>query len=626
MPRIVNEIPLSLATNIEQATARYERGDFAADYAIAGQPWLSAVSDERSLSRITTTYQKERVDQASSVGESSLTNWWLRSATSWHRGEGAYFYDADESTLFRYRESYGIDVWTQGQLSLLHKTEIVYDDEVTSLVPSQNGVWFIADSGILHYFDGATSTHMTTVATHGFGRRVASAGLSAFFATDTAIWRVQVGGTITKLYEPPATFTSWTIQAIAYVKDRLIVAATVGSHTYVWQLASIPASPPVKVDIAQAIFTNVDAVQFTAITETTAAVLVSYNIGSTSRVMSFTIDRQGTPVFGLPTLTDGATVAELPSGETLLCMKSYLSTYVVLGTTKGLRIGIENQSGTGFTYGPIVVPGAVHDVAFFAEYVYATRGLNRNGSYGLWRVNLGEQVDNAYAYAADLNTGLGVPSSLAFIESTGEIVIGTQLGLHMKSDVYEDSGYLLSGRIRYGTGEAKQPVSLRIQNSGEVGSVGIKLTNRNGAVASFPVIPLLGTADLQVSNSLSPDEDLEIEVTLKDSGTDTPIFEQWQLRSLPAPERSRTITIPLLCFDEEKDSNGQVRYSDAWSRYMRLEQLERAGIAVLLQDFATGEERICQIRALQFEQTTPPPFKHGYGGIVTVQLQTVDKG
>ncbi len=30
------------------------------------------------------------------------------------------------------------------------------------------------------------------------------------------------------------------------------------------------------------------------------------------------------------------------------------------------------------------------------------------------------------------------------------------------------------------------------------------------------------------------------------------------------------------------------------------------------------------VRAVQFEQTSPPSFTNGFGGIVTIQLQTVD--
>ena len=94
---------------------------------------------------------------------------------------------------------------------------------------------------------------------------------------------------------------------------------------------------------------------------------------------------------------------------------------------------------------------------------------------------------------------------------------------------------------------------------------------------------------------------------------------------MPAPKRSRTITVPLLCYEEEKDPNGQTVFSNPWERIFYLERIEQNGGAVLYQDFSSEEERICVIRAVQFEQSAPPSFARGFGGIVTVQLQTIDE-
>jgi hypothetical protein len=80
----------------------------------------------------------------------------------------------------------------------------------------------------------------------------------------------------------------------------------------------------------------------------------------------------------------------------------------------------------------------------------------------------------------------------------------------------------------------------------------------------------------------------------------------------------------LLCYEEERDPNGVTRVSNPWERINYLERIEQNGGAVLFQDFSSGEERVCTIRAIQFEQTAPPSFASGFGGIVTIQLQTID--
>ena len=129
------DLPIILSTNVPTALVRYQREDFAANYALGNTPWLSAASDSNRISRVTTTYQKERIDQSSTVGEQSLTNWWLRSATSWHLGCGERYYDADTADLYRFYESNNIDPWTVGELKLLpivnKKTSVAASNPVT---------------------------------------------------------------------------------------------------------------------------------------------------------------------------------------------------------------------------------------------------------------------------------------------------------------------------------------------------------------------------------------------------------------------------------------------------------------------------------------------------------------
>ena len=90
----------------------------------------------------------------------------------------------------------------------------------------------------------------------------------------------------------------------------------------------------------------------------------------------------------------------------LRTLKSYLNTFVVAATSRGIRVAAESQSGIGFVYGPLSIEDDIQDLAFDGEYVYATRSLERLGEKGLWRVDLGEQVGNFYAYASDISVAM----------------------------------------------------------------------------------------------------------------------------------------------------------------------------------------------------------------------------
>jgi hypothetical protein len=152
----------------------------------------------------------------------------------------------------------------------------------------------------------------------------------------------------------------------------------------------------------------------------------------------------------------------------------------------------------------------------------------------------------------------------------------------------------------------------------------MRVIGRDGSSADFDSVPISQVLNIPLSAELSPSGEFEVRVSLTSAAGSSAILQEWQLRALPAPLRSRTITLPLMCFDEERDSNGLTRTSEAWARLQALETLEQSGGACLFQDFSTGEERICIVRAVQFEQSTPPSFDRGFGGVVTLQLQTVD--
>lgn len=625
---IPGDLPLAIGVDVIDRLARFDRSDFAADFAIGNQPWLALPSDDRPLTRLTTQYQKERVDQEASAGENSLSNWWLRSATSWHRGAGAQFYDADTEDVYRFRASANVDVWTQGEVSLLKATEELVASGATSVANCAVGLWWIDASRDLWVYKTATSTATQVTGVTSDVYALTTDGCSALVATADGVWEVDASSlTATKLYSAPGG--AWTPQALGYVKDRLIVGAQVTDALpmRVFELGRNPASPPVTVSLStdSRYEYKSTSLSFASVTETTGAILVATTTGNRSRVLSFTID---TSAAGLGAMLEPITVAEFPTGETVSKLQGYLSTYVIAATSRGLRVAEETQNGLGFVYGPLTISGAVDDFAFNGEYIYAIRTEEFLGAKGLWRVHLGTTVGDVYAYASDLSIPAGTPVACAPVGTTGRMAIATadSIFIESESDLAE-AGFVDSGWVRFGTTEYKQPVSFSVRSSDSGGTLGVRVSDPDVGEADFESIPMGRVLNIPLSANMLPETEFEVRVTLSRDASDAtsgPVLQEWQLRALPAPLRSRTIQIPLMCFSEEKDALGNIRTADPWERLRALEQLEQTGGACLLQDFATGEERICVVRAVQFEQSSPPSFVNGFGGIVTVQLQTVD--
>lgn len=622
------DLPLVLGVDVIDRLARYDRSDFAADYAIGNQPWLTAPSEQNKISRITTQYQKERVDQEAAAGENSLSNWWLRSATSWHRGAGANFYDSDADDIHRFRESANVDVWKQGSLTLLPDTTKIASHGGSHAVTCGLGAWFLND-GDLYVYTASTGVLAQVTALTATAQALTTDGCSAIVGCDDGIYEVSSALAVTKLYNPPTGSATWTVQAIGYVKDRIIAGCQVTDTLpmRVFELGRNPSSPPVTVNLAtdSRYEYKSTSLTFAAVTETTGAILVATNTGVQSRVLSFTID---TSAAGLGAMLEPINVAEFPVGEVVRNLKSYLNTYVVAATNRGLRVAEETSNGLGFVYGPLSVTDDIRGLAFDGEYVYATRTVELLGQRGLWRVDLGAAVEARYAYAADLSVDASTPASVAFIGTTGRALICTDSGVFVEHATRKaPTGYLDSGWVRFGTTEYKQPVSFSVRSAGGAGTLGVRASNPEGDSADFGSIPLDRVLNIPLSAALLPDTEFEVRITLTRDGADdtsAPVLEEWQLRALPAPLRSRTITIPLMLFGEERDTLGNIRSSSPWDRLRALEKLEQSGGACLFQDFSTGEERICVVRAVQYEQSSPPTFVDGFGGIVTVQLQTVD--
>lgn len=624
---LVGDLPIILSQAIPTALVKYQREDFAASYAIGNTPWLSAASDQNRISRITTTYQKERIDQGTSAGENSLSNWWLRSATSWHHGSGERYYDADATDQFRYYESYNIDPWTTGELNLLKSTVRHSATSASNPVTVAGGTFYIQD-GTLRFYNQTTSTSTSIpINTNDVVYCITSDGTYCIAATTSGVFDISTSGVVRKLYDKPTyVAATWFPQAIAYVKERIIVAAREGTvEVGIYELGRAYTTPTPALNAATERWETLNtSVVVNTISELNSAIIVGYTEGIISRVLSFSLD-EANP---LAAILDPIVIAELPRGETLNQIRGYLSEFVVLATSKGIRVGTQAADGKSFTYGPLNVEQECKDIAFTESYVFATRAKAINNSNGLWRINLGTEIDNGYAFAPDLVTDSGVVNGVAFVGNTGRKFITSTSGVWIEHPTeLAPAGTISSGWIRWGTAEKKQPVSIAIRTEGEGGTVGFSVSDQDGNISSIEAIPLTGSTDFQLSASLQPSDHFEITLTLTRSTSDAtvgPKVEEWQCRALPAPLRSRTLTVPLLCYEEERDANGVTKVSNPWERIKYLERIEQNGGAVLFQDFSSGEERVCTIRAIQFEQTSPPSFASGFGGIVTVQLQTID--
>jgi hypothetical protein len=625
--------PIGIAGTTAQL---YENTSNIYDIAIGGQPFLLAASDRYPYQRQTATYRKQQFDNSKEVGEQTFEGWWLRSQSSFHLGAGINYLDPylSENVQYRFNDSAGVDVWTPGQVSMLPDTTNVFtlsdDIQMFGAIDSlDQDCIFVSDDDVLTRIP-ASGTGATTIAYGGSGSDITSLaqdGLYYYAANNTGIYRGDLTGT-------GATgsifYQTGDNTVIGFVKQRLVAA--IGPSVYEIT-SSTGATGPL---VADKRYTHPDPNWiWTAIVEGPQAIYASGYRGNNSSIFKFTLSTVGV----MPTLTNAVTAADFPDDEHVTALGVYLGTYMLIGTNKGIRIGIIDGNGD-ISYGPLTYEksDASHTLSFAFEdrFAYATVTNAIDGKSGLIRIDLSQEIEpGRYAYAKDLSSGTtGNCRAVAFIGDTGRAAFAVAgSGVYFEHPTNKTpTGFLDTGFIRYATIEKKYFKLIKPRfDTPMFGTCAIATKKIDGDVNSIITIagstPALNT-DL-ATNISQPQEELAFRFTFARSATDAtkgPVFDGYQVKSLPAVTRARQLTIPLVNYDFETDRYGiQNGYEGrAFIRLQELEDLEAAGDTIVIQDFTTGEQVTGLIEQLSFERTTPADRRYsGFGGIMYVSIRTV---
>jgi hypothetical protein len=605
------------------------------DIAIGGQPFLLGASDKYPYQRQTATYRKQQFDNTKEVGEQSFEGWWLRSQSSFHLGAGINYLDPylSENVQYRFNDSAGVDVWTPGQVTMLPDTTNVFtvSDNIEMF-----GATDSLDQDCVFVSDNSTLTRIAadgtdaTVAYGGSGSNITSLtqdGLNYYAANNTGIYRGALTGTgaTGSIYYQTGANT-----VIGFVKQRLVAA--IGPSVYEITTATGATGPLVS----DKRYTHPDSGWiWTSIVEGPQAVYASGYRGTNSSIFKFSLSTAGV----MPTLTNAVTAADFPDDEHVTALGVYLGTYMLIGTNRGIRVGFIDANGD-ISYGPLTYEksDASHTLsfAFKDRFAYATITNAIDGKSGLIRIDLSQETEpGRYAYAKDLSSGVtGSCRAVAFIGDTGRVAIAVaDSGVYFEHATNKvASGFLDTGYIRYATIEKKYFKLIKPRfNTPMFGTCTISTKEIDGDVTSIITVangtPAINT-DLG-TNISSPQEELAFRFTFGRDTSDTtkgPVFDGYQVKSLPAVIRARQLTIPLVNYDFETDRYGiQNGYETrAWDRLQALESLEAAGDTVIIQDFTTGEQITGLIEQLSFERTTPSDRRYtGFGGIVYVSIRTV---
>jgi hypothetical protein len=650
-PHITERPQIDLSGSVSQY---YEITSNAFDVAIAGLPFILGVTDSTPYRRQTAEFRTQRVDQERDPGEQSLagSGYWIRSQSSLHLGQGINYQEPLEGdpdqTKFRYKTGEGIDPWTTGQIKLLKKATLTEAATGKSYVFSTtvNGADFLikvaesasATSRVLR--TSTTGTETTLVDNTAITEKILAAAMGGndlMIVTPTKVWRYSFDDTSPAIHQDYAINSADAASdkvAINYVKSRFVIAySTTSGTTQSYALARNTGSS-INFSTLTAIngsTTLPSGFTFTAVTESSNAFYIGGYSGDEGMAFKVTVDNSGA-------LSTMVRVILLPKSEQLLQMYGYLGSYVMLGTSRGVRVAVVDTDGN-VSYGPLVFEATGGVYAFTARNSFVWAGVNAGvgGQTGLIRINLGAPLaNNGYAYATDLvaTSVTGHVHSIATFDNGRKAftVEGSGLWVEHATELVE-SGTFTTGLIRFDTLENKAWKRLRLRTPDTLqGDIQIARVTETAADALTTVAQ--GTTEQYdydlavVFPDVSPDASFRFTLSRNSSDATTgAVIYGYSAKALPTPTRARVIQIPLFCFDRETDKLGNLLGYEGYARtrLSALEAVEGVGETVVIQDFTAGGEPIeAVIEQITFIRSTPPNRNFsGFGGIVQVVARTV---
>jgi hypothetical protein len=471
---------------------------------------------------------------------------------------------------------------------------------------------------LIHFIDYNSGTEDPVYA-------ICDDGTTAYWLTNDLDAGVNKG----YFYKKALTADSTTADTLLF-KDSGIVSTT-GKTIMEWVKGRIIAAVNNKVyeltpssnTLPAPIFTHPNtSYTFTSIAESGAAIYIAGYAGTQSSIYKFTLSNAG----AITSLTSAVVSAQMPDGEIIYSIKQYLS-FMMIGTSKGIRAAIISPDDGSISYGPLIaeLEQPCYDFAFRDRFCWATAEVN--GSAGLVRIDLSEQISPLrFAYAHDIFKD-GVTKQckgVAFLGNSDRKIFAVDTDynyIESATDLVE-SGYIRTGFIRYATIESKYFKFLKVRGNLDNGTISVNtITSKEVDTFLYNVNSETTNQDLGIARPTGGQEYLAFKFTLNRNSNDATTgatLSGYQVKALPAIEKQRLIQFPLYCYDVEMDKyNNLVGSEDdrAFDRISKLEDIEKTGNIVTVQDFRTDETYSALIEEIRFFSATPPSERfNGFGG------------
>ncbi len=605
---------------------------------------LSTLEDEapfeyRAYTVQSIPVQKQRLDTSIEPGEQTLEQWWTRAQHSFNEGAGQNVFDAEGSNRFSFRASRGIDIWTEGQISLLKDTASVTNGA------GDDFNWFVAGGYIFYTKDGSLYRSTTVDGTYtatdlggpGSGQDITSVTTDGQYVyvcwtgsnnirkadIDSGSWGSE--GSLANDLDP---------EIIGFVKGRLIAGKD--EKLYEVDLSTTDAPDP--------FFTHrTGDWTWTSITEAGPAIYVSGYAGETSEIYATRLTTQDLAYASTSTLGAPVSVYKAPEGEVIHTIKGYLGKALVIGTSKGIRLAaITDETGSLEVSSLIVgadqgLNNPVKSIELDGDYAYF--GWTKyDGTYsGIGKLDLSTTAFSShlmYAIQGDVTSIAQFGGRLLFSVTN---LAGSDHSRLIKEHAtdYVGTGELETGEIRFGTFEVK---TLRYFDAMLKGTGLLDVDLKKDITGDYVSIAGGWEADTEVTDRVygiieqNMEQDIsrcELKMTLKTTtATATPKLLEWRVRGEPKVKGRYRYYVPIMLYDTMIANSGQTFGYAGYSQEKLNELMEvyRSGKIIQFQDpgshLPNGTPSVTvRIEDLQFKSWAAPSGYEGPGGIALIVMR-----
>lgn len=404
--------------------------------------------------------------------------------------------------------------------------------------------------------------------------------------------------------------------------------------------------------------------QWSAVADGPNGIYCSGYSGEKTAILFSTISKEESN--DIPELQPPYVVSELPSGEVIHSMISYLSVYLIIGTNRGVRVAIIDSRG-GLIMGPLSIKSdsPVKSLAASGDFVYAggakSKSFAGNDRVAIYKLNLSKPIQEnslVFAYQKFLFIGDQTYSdsrevtSIIKINSIDKVCFSVAgLGIYTEDSIKVDKGWIETGKIRLDTAEDKIFQYLRVSNLPVDGYISVWWRDETNALSSTYInrwygddysgdaiantltdpdgirgVDMEGTTPVAGEISSHPYISYRFVLERGETNTNTPVLLSYQVKANPANIKQTLVRLPLVLMNRETPVKGLTIERPVFDRLRVLEKAEQDGKVVLFQDFGTGEERLVIIEKLQFISNHIPESRKAAdrGGILLITLRTVD--